>query len=341
MNKTFIGIDFSKKTFDATILFRGNLNDKGIHEQFDNNKTGFNRFERWIKNNVGRDAQESTLLCGENTGLYSRLVSETLYKRGYTMWLESALQIKRSLGLNRGKNDIKDSRDIAEYAARHEDKCLPYEPLSPELEDLRVLFADRKHLVKELSAMRVRYKETESESSPSLSKVRKKMSERIYSVIDKQIKDINAKMQKIVESSEELKRNYEILISMKGIGPVNAIALLIVTRNFTRFDYDARRICSYYGVAPFEHTSGTSLNGKPHVSPYADKYFKSLLSEAVMIAMTFNPEIRAYAERLLEKGKHPNIVRNNCKNKMIHILVAMVKNGTKYGENIKEKEIIN
>ena len=341
MNKTFIGIDFSKETFDATILFRGNLNDKGIHEQFENNKTGFNRFERWIKSNVGQDVQESTLLCGENTGLYSKLISDTLYKRGYTMWLESALQIKRSMGLNRGKNDIKDSRDIAEYAARHEDKCLPYEPLSPELEDLRVLFADRKHLIKELGAMRVRYKETESVSSPSLIKARKKMSERIYSVIDKQIKDINSKMEKIVESSEELKRNYEILTSMKGIGPVNAIALLITTHNFTRFDYDARRICSYYGVAPFEHTSGTSLKGKPHVSPYADKYLKSLLSEAVLCAMACCPEIKAYAEKLLAKGKHPSIVKNNCKNKMIHILVAMVKNGTKYGENIKEKENIN
>lgn len=39
MNKTFIDIDFSKETFDAMILHKGNLNDKGIHEQFESNKT--------------------------------------------------------------------------------------------------------------------------------------------------------------------------------------------------------------------------------------------------------------------------------------------------------------
>lgn len=85
LNKNFIGIDFSKKTFDATILHKGNLNDNGIHEQFENNKTGINKFERWVKHEVGQDAQATTLFCGENTGIYSKLTSNILHKRGYTI----------------------------------------------------------------------------------------------------------------------------------------------------------------------------------------------------------------------------------------------------------------
>ena len=63
------------------------------------------------------------------------------------------------------------------------------------------------------------------------------------------------------------------------------------------------------------------------MSHYADKYLKSLLSEAALCAMRFCPVIRDYAARLSARGKHPNIVRNNVKNKMLHILVAMVRDG--------------
>ena len=114
---------------------------------------------------------------------------------------------------------------------------------------------------------------------------------------------------------------------MKGISFVNAVALIVYTLNFEKFGHDARRIATYWGVAPFGRDSGTTLHATPHVSHYADKYLKSLLSEAALCAMRFCPTIKRYADRLLARGKHPNIVRNNVKNKMLHILVAMVRNG--------------
>ena len=48
--------------------------------------------------------------------MYSKTVSDTLARDGWFMWLDSALRIKRSMGICRGKNDKKDSRDIAIYA---------------------------------------------------------------------------------------------------------------------------------------------------------------------------------------------------------------------------------
>ena len=164
------------------------------------------------------------------------------------------------------------------------------------------------------------------------------INDKIIKEVDARIIEINKKMKEIIDNTESLKRNYDILTSMKGVALINAVALLTYTANFERFDYDPRKLCCFWGVAPFAHTSGTSINGKPHVSSYADKYLKSLLSEAVLCAMKFCPEIAAYAERLLARGKHPSIVKNNCKNKMLHMLVAMVRTGTKYGENKTTQE---
>ena len=154
--------------------------------------------------------------------------------------------------------------------------------------------------------------------------------EKMIEYINRQIKEIESQMKDIIASDGKILKTYTILTSMKGISLVNAVALIVYTNNFARFDFNARKICSYWGVAPFAHQSGTSINGTPHVSVYADKYLKSLLSEAVLCAMRFCPAISAYSARLKARGKHPSIIKNNCKNKMLHILVAMVRTGKCY-----------
>jgi transposase len=336
MKNFTVGIDFSKQTLDATVLQMDALSDNGIHRQFQNSQEGFKSFEKWVKQIVGKTAKDSTVICGENTGIYSRQFSDKFSNLGYVVWLDSALQIKRSMGLNRGKNDKQDSRAIAEYAARHIDKCKPYQAPSEQIDALKELFSHRRLLVQQKCSLQRRSGEIRKVLRQNKwLKKSTKADDNIIKVMNAEIKKIEEQMRMIIASDEELQRTYDILTSMKGLALINAVALIVHTNNFKRFDYDARKICSYWGVAPFASQSGTSLNGKPHVSSYADKYLKSLLSQAVIAAIRFCPSIRAYATHLMEKNKHISIVRNNCKNKMLHILVAMVKNGTKYGEQQK------
>jgi transposase len=80
----------------------------------------------WVKGQ-SRYAKEVRLFCGEHTGLYSLLLSEFLIKKGLFMWLENPLQIKLSTGIKRDKNDRTDSRAIALYAFRFQDKARCYQ----------------------------------------------------------------------------------------------------------------------------------------------------------------------------------------------------------------------
>ena len=56
------------------------------------------------------------LFCMEHTGIYGRAIHHFLQDHQQSLWLESSLQIKRSLGIQRGKNDKIDSFRIATYA---------------------------------------------------------------------------------------------------------------------------------------------------------------------------------------------------------------------------------
>ena len=124
MKKIAIGIDFSKKTFDATIMRRdGDSFIELAYSKFNNDANGFKAFEKWVRSTIkgtpeARD-RSALVFCGEHTGTCSIPLSDYLAGKQYFMWLESALVIKRKCGIVREKNDRVDSRRIAEYALRN------------------------------------------------------------------------------------------------------------------------------------------------------------------------------------------------------------------------------
>ena len=329
MVKLFVGIDFSQKTFDATVIERGKLYEKGSHRVFDNNREGASELVSWVCGMDACGSLDDVLFCGEDTGLHSKTVSDGLADGGCFVWLANAFLVcNGNSEMPRGKNDKKDSRDIALYAARYEDKAVRHVAPGERMDALKELFSRRRFLVKQQGALRKRRKGAESVLKGNrLLKASFRSEERMEKFFEDEINSVERQMRDIIKSDAELCRTFAILTSMKGIGLVNAVAMIVYTCNFRKFGYDARKMASYWGVAPFARTSGTSLKGKPHVSRYADAYLKSLLSEAAICAMRFCPTIASYAQKLTSKGKHICIVRNNVKNKIIHILVAMVRDG--------------
>ena len=88
MKKIFIGIDFSKEKFDATVIKAEGVEERAErqHEVFDNKVSGFRRLLRWVKSVADEPDAGLWLFCGENTGGYSRALCNYLYGSGYDMW---------------------------------------------------------------------------------------------------------------------------------------------------------------------------------------------------------------------------------------------------------------
>jgi transposase len=114
-----------------------------------------------------------------------------------------------------------------------------------------------------------------------------------------------------------------------GIGLVNAALILVATANFTLFD-NPRKFGCYCGVVPFEHSSGSSVRGKTRVSKMANKHLKTKLTLAAQNAARFDPELKEYYQRKRSEGKNNWLVLNNVKNKLIHRIFAVVRDGQMY-----------
>lgn len=338
MKKLFIGIDFSKEKIDVAIIFAEGLTETSMRlfNEFKNSVSGYKQLVKWVEESSNETEPSLWLFCGENTGDYSKPLCNFLYGRGFDMWLENAKSIKDASGIRRLKSDRTDANMIAEYAMRNNDKAIVYEPLSESLSQLRELFLYRQMVVRHRCSFQVRRgeKRLNMEKSPIKTMI-SQSGRHIVTELNKEIEKIDKRIAELIDSDEELAQVFTIVTSIPGIGTQNAVCLMVYTDNFRRFNFDSRKIACYYGIAPFGRDSGTSVHSDPHVHYMANRQIKAMLSQAALSAAKFNPVIASYYSRLIERGKKRQIALNNVKNKLVHIVTAMVRNKQLFDKDYK------
>ena len=342
MKKIFIGIDFSKKTFDATMIqVIDEETETRLYAKFDNHKKGFKKFFRWAKKGAKDVPYTDWLLCGENTGLYSIPMAEWAYEQGIFIWIENALSIKRSLGLVRGKNDQLDSARIAEYAMEKRKKARSWHPLSKSLKSLKTLL-QRRDSIDQCRRKLLNIIKEEREilgHNETIDYIYNRVKE-ITDQLKELAEEIKQKMKGMALADPELATNYTIIDSFKGISVINAVTLLVYTNNLKDVP-TANKLATMYGVAPFGEDSGDTIHKEPHVSHYANKWLKAQITNAAKSAVIWNDKITAYFLRLTETEKKPyGVAMNNVKSKILHIVFTMVKNQEvfDYAYDVKKKD---
>jgi transposase len=316
-----VGIDVSKSTLDAHIYA------KNIYAQFDNNQKGFLSLLKWFKSN----SNVPTLFCFEHTGIYSLPLASFLSKKGVAFAMVPALEIKRSMGIVRGKNDKVDARRIAEYAYLRREKIKTTTLPSEKMQQLKELLSVRERMVKQRSGYKTSVKELKRVFKQSHNPELFKVQEDLINALDKNILVVEDKINSLIKAEDVTHQLYKLVTSVKGIGPVVAANLIVLTNCFTGFE-NSRQIACYCGVAPFEKQSGTSLKRNSRVSHYADKKMKSLLDRAACSAIQADAELRTYYERRVKEGKSKMSTINIVRNKLLHRVFAVVKRGTPFVE---------
>src|SRR5690606_18970396 len=270
---------------------------------------------------------ERWLFCLEHTGVYAMPACRFLSTLKLNYSLVPALQIQKSIGIRRGKSDKTDSRDIAKYAMLFAAQIKLYKLQEKVLQKLSIWLAQRERLIK----CRVLLKKASDESTEYLDKDVtvgiKSQSCRLIKKMDAEIKKVEDKMLLLVASDKDVKKTYDLISSVPGVGDQTTFNLLVATRCFTSFE-NAWQLASYCGVAPFEYSSGKSIKGKAKVSHLANKKIKSLLSMCALNAKMSDPQIRQYYQRKVAEGKNPMSVMNAVKNKLLQRIFATVQRGT-------------
>lgn len=339
MEKIFIGIDVSKETVDVSVVLKDEYEKPAClaYGKFENAPRGFVQMlalARKEGKKLGMD-DACLLFCCECTGCYDSRLCNWLVGRGLFIWRESALQIKRSLGLRRGKDDKSDSEAIAMYAMRHADNAVCYKPDSPTLTSMQELIVYRKQLVERRTACMARLKQMECmDASVRSAFIVKDLKGEIDNLV-KRIALCEERLAETIKEDEEILHTYEIVTSFCGIGLVCAAAIIAYSGNFKKLS-SSRSMACYCGLVTFYADSGTSVHHQDGTKHICNKDLKAYLTNAVLCAIKYNSPISLYYQRLLNKGKLPQVAKNNVKHKILHILYAMVKNDSPFDEGYED-----
>ena len=320
--KCFVGIDVSKDTLDVFVF------QTRMYFTVKNCTTDFPvLLEQCCER--GKSKLNDLFFCFENTGRYRRLLATLLSESGIAYSMVPALEIKRSLGLKRGKSDRIDAKAIATYAWQHREE-LKLTKLNTAMEgELRQLLTLRDKLIRHRTAYKNNLRDLTDVLSQEEPSVIREVHTQMIEELSKQLLKVDQRIEDLIASSEQWQNNYQLLQSVRGIGPVLAKYIIIYSLNFTRIT-NSKSFACYAGIAPFEYSSGTSVRGRTRLHPFANKQLKSLLNTAAMSAIQLKGEYKTYFERRTKEGKNKMSTLNIIRNKLVSRAFAVVKRQTAY-----------
>ena len=319
-----VGVDVSKDHLDSYVI----AGETEQHHRFDNSTTAIRSL---IKHACSLLAclPSQVLVCLEHTGVYAMPLCTELSEQNLDYALLAPIELKRSLGLRRGKNDKADAKAIARYAFLHQHEIQLYRLPEKILSELKLLLAHRERLMESRKVFMVASKETGDFLDKSICKHVIKDSNAVVLQLEKKIAKTEQSMLDLIDSSDELKKLYELVSSVPGVGMQIAVSLIVITRCFTCFK-DPRKLACYAGVAPFEYSSGSSIHGRSKVSHMANKKIKALLHMGALVAIKNDMQLKQYYERKKNEGKNAMSVINAVRNKLIARIFAVVNRGTPF-----------
>jgi transposase len=320
-----IGIDVSKLKLDVVVLDIKSSNQTE-HFVVENNQKGIKSLLDYLQKN--KINLTTTLFCYESTGVYNYPLNVFLSEKKLDYWVVPAIEIKRSKGISRGKNDKADAKDIALYSLRNIDKLNLSSVPEKEIQQLKLLFSEREKLVKAILLFESS-KENKGFISKEIYKEIALINTKTISNLKNSLRIIEKKMKTTIFSNEQLKHQYGLVKSIPGVGEQTAIYFIIATKGFKAFK-TWRKFACYSGVAPFEYSSGSSVRGRTKVNHLADKKMKSLLQMCAMTTIKYDPQLKEYYQKKKEEGKNGMLVLNNIRCKIISRVFAVINRQTPY-----------
>lgn len=303
MTDVTIGIDISKDHLDAHRL------PGDERRRFDNTAAGHKALVKWISAIPAR-------VVYEPTGPYHRKMEVQLAAAAMPIVKVNPRQARRFAEATGqlAKTDRLDAAMLARMGA-----LLGLEPRPVRtaiLHDLKDLHLAREALVKNRTAAKNRAK------AISLALL-KRQNEAQLKQIDQQLEAIDEAIARLIAKDPALSQRFAILVSIPGIAAVTAA--MLVTEMPELGLLDPKQAAALAGLAPIARQSG-KWNGKAFVQGGRRQVRQALYMPA-LVAMRFNPDLKAKYNQLVLAGKAPKQAITTVMRKLIVLANALLKKG--------------
>lgn len=305
-----LGIDVSKNTLDLCLL-RDGVKGRVKTRKLKNDLSATSAVINWLHKQHCEPVEVHIIM--EATGVYHESLAYGLHKAGARVSLANphrSREFARGMGILT-KNDQVDAYMLACYGALREP--MPWAPPPENVRYLSSLLRRRDALVADRTREKNRLEKCRATDCPPV------ISESIESMLQSlssELAHLDSLIEKHLEQNPELKKDFDLLTSIKSVGFQLGLNMLVILRSH-RFD-NAEQVAAFLGVVPVEKSSGTSVSGKSRLSKIGPPEIRAKLYLASLCGLRFNPVMKAMYERLCQRGKPKMCAIGALMRKLVH-----------------------
>jgi transposase len=300
-----VGIDISKNWFDIHL-------DHKVHRVLQKDASNF--IQTYGPQLIG------ALCVMESTGGYEIPLAQALARQGISVHIAHPNQVAAFMrAKNRlAKTDAIDARLLSEFGAFLKGDQIRSVATESQLE-LTQLWAHITQLKETIHQHKCRT------GHPNKGSVfLQASSQRIVDLLEQELASCEKEMLEKIKADSRLKRTFEVLTSMPGVGLASAVSILADLSEIG--DLSKKEVAALVGVAPITNESGVK-RGQARIR-YGRANVRKVLYMAALVACRHNSTMKAFYERLLANGKPKKVAIIAVLRKMIVTLNAMVKTDT-------------
>ncbi|MCG2761759.1 MAG: IS110 family transposase [Candidatus Atribacteria bacterium] len=306
----YIGIDVSKK--DLAVF-----NGKDLKFA---NKEGLKSFKKYLKKKY--HLSEIVILF-EPTGIYSFYLKEFCAEnriKAYIVNPKKSHNFARALG-KRSKNDKIDARTLYQFHKLIDLKDIKVPKIDQQAKTLASYLVSYEFALKQRVSLSNHLESLRDKRLITLMKKDLKMAKKLE---DKLFHDIK----EYVSKNQNLREDYQRLLTISGVGDKTAIALLTLFKTYQ--GTNRAQITALAGLDPIKRESGTSVKGKVKISKNGKGIYRKIFYLPTICATVHNQKIRVFYQRLLANHKIKKLAIIASMRKLLLIAHAMYRDKTEY-----------
>ncbi|HHQ13699.1 MAG TPA: IS110 family transposase [Chromatiales bacterium] len=285
------GLDISAKTLDLVVRHHGVACRP---ETFRQTSAGHQALIRRLK------ALKPAIVVMEATGVYYLDAAVALYHAGIAISVINPGSFRHfaQLKLQNSKTDAIDAALLAEYA-----ECIPTRRwVAPD--PARLALRDLARQINRLTHARTQAKNRLHALRAQRGRLPLLIEDELHGIeqLDQRIERLRQAALTLIEDSDELSAQLQLMQTARGIGTTSAIAILGELCVLPR-DMKARQVSCHAGLDVRQHQSGTSVNRPGRLSKAGNTYLRAALYMPALTAVRHDPLARAFYERLIARGK--------------------------------------
>ena len=299
------GIDIAKAHLDLAV------DRDGLQARFANTPEGWEALAIvCVREGVER-------IGAEATGGYEAGIVAHLREAGFPVAVLQPIQVRAyaRIRLRRAKNDRLDARLIAAFVA---DVDRMPTPRSPELAALARRLTFLEQTEEDIARLKVRLEHVADADLRALVLAD-------IAAFKARRATLLAEVVRALRDDADLGRRFDLLLSIPGVGPRTAIALLVHLPELGSISRE--EIAALAGLAPWDRDSGTRA-GARHIAGGRARVRRSLYAAALPAAYRWNPALIALKDRLIARAKPPKVALVACARKLLVYANAVIARGT-------------